>query len=86
MIFGQQFASMNALFACHLDRVVARRSASVWRRRAKKYGVGSLLRLGRVGRPSWLSCCWLLWLVVVGCDVVVRGFVMLLLCSSYDIF
>ena len=85
MIFGQQFASMNAQFACHLDSVDARRSVSVWRRCVEKYGVESLLRLGRDGSPSWLSCC-LLWLVVVGCDVVVRGFVMLLLCSSYDIF
>ena len=40
-----------------LVRVVARRSASVWRRHVEKYGVGSLLRLGRVGGPSWLSCC-----------------------------
>ena len=64
LIFGQKFAWMNANFACALDRVVARRSASVWRRRVEKYGVGSLLRLGRVGSPSWLSCCcgWWLWL------------------------
>lgn len=66
MIFGQQFAWMNANFACALDRVVARRSASVWRRRVENCCVGSLLRLGRDGSPSWLSCR-LLWLVVVGC-------------------
>ena len=73
---------MKANFACPLDRVIARRSALVVYRNVEKYGVGSLLRLGRVGSPSWLSCCcgWWLWVVVV------RVFVVLILRSSYDIF
>ena len=57
MILGPQFALINTSFACPLDCVVARRSAAVWRRRVKNCCVGSLLRLGRVGSPTWLSCC-----------------------------
>ena len=54
----QQFASMNANAACSLDRIVVWRSASVWRRRDEKscYVGRRSLRLGRVGRPSLLSC------------------------------
>ena len=78
---------MNANFACTLDHVVARRSAAVWRHGAEDCSVGSLLRLGGVGSPSWLSCCCGCFVVGCGCGlVVVRGFVMLILRSSYDIF
>ena len=70
---------MNANFACTLHRVAVRCSASVWRRRVEKCCVGSLLRLRQDGARHGS-------VVVFVSVVVVRGFVMLLLRSSYDIF
>ena len=70
---------MKANFACPLDRVVARRSVSVWRHRAENCCVGEPSK----ARASWKPVMVELWFVVV---VVVRVFVVLILRSSYDIF
>ena len=80
VIFGQQFALMNANFACPLDLVVARRSALVVYRNVVNCFVRSLLRLGRVGSPSWLLWLWhccVLWLWSCGCSWVCCAIFML---------
>ena len=73
---------MKANFACPLDSVVARRSVSVWRRRVEKCCVGEPSK----ARASWKPVMVELLLRLVVMVVVVRGFVVLFLCSSYDIF
>ena len=73
---------MKANFACPLDSVVARRSVSVWRHRVEKCCVGEPSKARASWKPVMVEL--LLWLVVV--VVVVRRFVVLFLCSSYDIF
>ena len=72
---------MNANFACALDHVVARRSASVWTRRVENCYVGEPSKARASWSLPWLSCCCsCAWVVVV------RVFVVLILRSSYDIF
>ena len=66
LIFGQQFAPMNANSVCALDHVVVRRSASVWRHGAEDCCVGSLLGKARASSTP-VMVEFLLWLVVVGC-------------------